>query len=132
MKQLQAIAGIAAILLLAACAVTPGHAPPRGTVTGRPRLEGGALGQGGRHPGKPFPSTAQVSDGNRRPTTVGAGSPPRPGQVCERSPSVGAGDATGLDAPCTQILLVPVTAQHPRPGRSHVAYRRRPCWCGSG
>ena len=93
MKRAQAIAGIAVPLLLAACAVAPGHAPTRGAATGRPRT----------------PSTYQT---------------------CGRSPSVRASARSGLDAPCAQTLLVPVTTQ-PRPGQPRTVYRRRPCWCGS-
>jgi hypothetical protein len=85
MKRAQAIAGIAVLFLLAACAVAPGHAAPRGAATGRPSP----------------PSTSQ------------------------------AGARTGLDVPCAQTLLVPVTARHPRPGQPRTVYRRRPCWCGS-
>jgi hypothetical protein len=38
---------------------------------------------------------------------------------------------SGLDVPCAQTLLVPVTTRHPRPGQPRTVYRRRPCWCGS-
>jgi len=94
MKRAQAIAGIAVPLLLAACAVAPGHAAPQGAATGRP-------------------------------------SPPSTSQACGRSPSVRASARSGLDVPCAQTLLVPVTARHPRPGQPRTVYRRRPCWCGS-
>ena len=94
MKRAQAIAGIAVLFLLAACAVAPGHAAPRSAATGRP-------------------------------------SPPSTSQACGRSPSAGPSARSGLDVPCAQTLLVPVTARHPRPGQPRTVYRRRPCWCGS-
>ena len=112
MRGLQVSTGIAATILLAACASSPPHAPIHGTVTGKARLESSALRARGRQPGR-----------WHVPGTAGA---------CGRSVSAGTGAMPAGDAPCTQYLLVPVVARGSRPGRPRVEYRRRPCWCGGG
>ena len=81
MKLAQAVGGVAALLLLAACAAGPGQHtaagpgrdtgsgsgrdPARGTVTGRLVREGGPLGPGGQQPGvHPIPGTIRFTTGH--------------------------------------------------------------------
>ncbi len=92
MRRIQLIIGIAAVLLLAACGVTSRHAPPQNTVTGRRAPGGSVLRPGKAQPGGQPVRGARHACGHRPPVLMG--NDPVPG------------------APCTQILVVPVTAQH--------------------
>ena len=57
MKRAQAIAGIAVLFLLAACAVGPGHAAPRGAATGGPSPPSTSQACG-RSPSAPYSACA--------------------------------------------------------------------------
>ena len=103
MKLAQAVGGVAALLLLTACAAGSsqhtatgsGQDPARGTVTGRLVREGGPLGPGGRQPGvHPIPGTIRFTALQHRVIMVHASRAGRfsvqlfPGryQVSDRSP----------------------------------------------
>jgi len=105
MRRLEVVTSIAAVLLVAACAGSPRYAPVQRPVTGRPQPQG-VLRDAGRQ------SSWRHLSG-----------------VCGRPLSVDRGDAPRAGAPCTPILLVPVTASRSRAGRPHSVYSRRPCWC---
>ena len=125
MSRLQAVTGVAAIMLLSACAPAvvhaPAvaharavvHAPASGTVTGKLQIEGGPISPGGQQPGKrPVPGTVRFTSTRQHPVTVRVGNsgsfsvrlPPGTYVVCPRSPA-GQG-------PCAQGRRVTVTARH--------------------
>jgi hypothetical protein len=127
MKSLQAITGVAAMLLLAACAAigqqASQDASTQGTVTGRFLREGGPLGPGGQQPGeRPIPGTVQFTAAGHRLITVGVGSsgafsvglPAGTYHVAGRSPQIMevSSDGTQHETPCSQPLSVTVTARH--------------------
>jgi hypothetical protein len=105
MRRLEVGPIIAALLLIAACAGSPRHAPVHRPVIGSSQPHGvlpdAGLPPGGRH---------------------------LPGE-CGGSLSVDRGEAYRADVPCTPTLLVPVTMSPSGASRSHTVYRRRPCWC---
>jgi hypothetical protein len=120
MSRLQAVTGVAAIVVLSACAPAIAHAPAvahapaaSGTVTGKLQMEGGPISPGGQQPGKrPVPGTVRFTSTRQHPVTVRVGNsgsfsvrlPPGTYVVCPRSPA-GQG-------PCAQGRRVTVTARH--------------------
>jgi hypothetical protein len=119
MSRLQAVTGVAAIVLLSACAPAVAHAPADvhapagGAVTGKLQIEGGPIGLGGQQPGKrPVPGTVQFTSTRHHRVTVRVGStgafsvqlPPGTYAVCSRSPAA--------QGPCSQARQVTVTARH--------------------
>ena len=116
MKQLQAITGVA-VLLLAACAASPRPAPP-GTVIGRYVMVGGASADSGQ---RPTPGTVLFSAGRHQRVMVRAGNW---GTFSVRLPA-GTYDVSGTSAhvlevtngtsrpsPCSLPLTVTVTPRH--------------------
>ena len=126
MSRLQAVTGVAAIVLLSACAPAVAHAPAiahapavahapaaSGTVTGKLQMEGGPMSPGGQQPGKrPVPGTVRFTSTRQHPVTVRVGNsgafsvrlPPGTYAVCPRSPAA--------QGPCAQGRRVTVTARH--------------------
>jgi hypothetical protein len=119
MSRLQAVTGVAAIVLLSACAPALAHAPAvvhapaSGTVTGKLQIEGGPISPGGQQPGKrPVPGTVRFTSTRQRRVTVRVGNsgafsvqlPPGTYAVCSRSPAA--------QGPCSQARRVTVTARH--------------------
>jgi hypothetical protein len=125
MSRLQAVTGVAAIMLLSACAPAvvhaPAvaharavvHAPASGTVTGKLEIEGGPISPGGQQPGKrPVPGTVRFTSTRQHRVTVRVGNsgafsvqlPPGTYAVCSRSPAA--------QGPCSQARRVTVTARH--------------------
>jgi hypothetical protein len=120
MSQLQAMTGVAAIVLLSACAPAVAQAPAvvhppaaSGTVTGRLQMEGGPISPGGQQPGKrPVPGTVRFTSTRQHPVTVRVGNsgafsvqlPPGTYAVCSRS--------RAAQGPCAQARRVTVTARH--------------------
>lgn len=141
MNRVQVITGIAAPLLLAACAGITGHVSAQGmvtggtvtggtvtggmvtggTVTGRLVIEGGSLGPGGQQPGeRPVPGTVEFTAEGHRLDEVPAGNsgtfsvrlPPGTYAVSGRSPRViEVSGGTRREIPCSQPLRVTVTAR---------------------
>jgi len=123
----RSFAGVLAVLLLnapllAGCAAAGGHQPAAGRVTGRLLMEGGALGPGGRQPGKrPIPGTVTFTAAGRQPVSVQvpkAGTftvllPPGRYRVFGRSPRIiQVSNGAKRELPCSQPLRVTVTAHH--------------------
>jgi hypothetical protein len=119
MSRLRAVTGVAAIVLLSACAPAVAHAPvvvhapASGTVTGKLQIEGGPISPGGQQPGKrPVPGTVRFTSTRQHRVTVRVGNsgafsvqlPPGTYAVCPRSPA-----AQGA---CSQGRRVTVTARH--------------------
>jgi hypothetical protein len=122
MNRLQAVTGVAAIVLLAACAPAVAHTVAHtaaggtaagGTVTGKLQIEGGPIGPGGQQPGKrPWPGTVQFTRTHHHPVTVRVGDsgtfsthlPPGTYSACSRP--------AGMPAPCSDARKVAVTAGH--------------------
>lgn len=119
MSRLQAVTGVAAIVLLSACAPALAHAPAvvhapaSGTVTGKLQIEGGPISPGGQQPGKrPVPGTVRFTNTRQHRVTVRVGNsgafsvqlPPGTYAVCSRSPAA--------QGPCSQARRVTVTARH--------------------
>lgn len=119
MSRLQAVTGVAAIVLLSACAPAVAHAPAvvhapaSGTVTGKLQIEGGPISPGGQQPGKrPVPGTVRFTNTRQHRVTVRVGNsgafsvqlPPGTYAVCSRSPAA--------QGPCSQARRVTVTARH--------------------
>jgi len=122
MKRLQAVTGIAAIVLLAACAPavahTVAHTTARGTVTGgtvsgKLQIEGGPISPDGQQPGKrPWPGTVQFTGAHHHRVTVRVGDsgtfsvqlPPGTYSACSR--------AAGMQGPCSDTRKVAVTSRH--------------------
>lgn len=119
MSRLQAVTGVAAIVLLSACAPALAHAPAvvhapaSGTVTGKLQIEGGPISPGGQQPGKrPVPGTVRFTSTRQHRVTVRVGNsgafsvhlPPGTYAVCSRSPAA--------QGPCSQARRVTVTARH--------------------
>lgn len=119
MSRLQAVTGVAAIVLLSACAPAVAHAPAvvhapaSGTVTGNLQIEGGPISPGGQQPGKrPVPGTVRFTSTRQHRVTVRVGNsgafsvqlPPGTYAVCSRSPAA--------QGPCSQARRVTVTARH--------------------
>ncbi len=119
MSRLQAVTGVAAIVLLSACAPAVAHAPAvvhapaSGTVTGKLQIEGGPISPGGQQPGKrPVPGTVRFTSTRQHRVTVRVGNsgafsvhlPPGTYAVCSRSPAA--------QGPCSQARRVTVTARH--------------------
>jgi hypothetical protein len=119
MSRLQAVTGVAAIVLLSACAPALAHAPAvvhapaSGTVTGKLQIEGGPISPGGQQPGKrPVPGTVRFTSTRQHRVTVRVGNsgafsvqlPPGTYVVCSRSPAA--------QGPCSQARRVTVTARH--------------------
>jgi hypothetical protein len=119
MRRLQAVTGVAAIMLLSACAPAVvhapavAHAPASGIVTGKLQIEGGPISPGGQQPGKrPVPGTVRFTSTRQHRVTVRVGNsgafsvqlPPGTYAVCSRSPAA--------QGPCSQARRVTVTARH--------------------
>jgi len=119
MSRLQAVTGVAAIVLLSACAPAVVyaravvHAPASGTVTGKLQIEGGPISPGGQQPGKrPVPGTVRFTSTRQHRVTVRVGNsgafsvqlPAGTYAVCSRSPAA--------QGPCSQARRVTVTARH--------------------
>jgi hypothetical protein len=125
MSRMQAATGVAAIVLLSACAPAvvhaPAvaharaavHAPASGTVTGKLQIEGGPISPDGQQPGKrPVPGAVRFTATRHHPVTVRVGNsgafsvqlPPGTYAVCSRSPAA--------QGPCSQPRHVTVTARH--------------------
>lgn len=125
MRRMQAVTGVAAVVLLSACApaVAPGavpgvahavvHAAADGTVTGRLQIEGGPISPGGQQPGKrPVPGTVRFTSTRKHRVIVRVGNsgdfsvqlPPGTYAVCPRSPAA--------QGPCPEGRQVTVTARH--------------------
>jgi hypothetical protein len=121
-KRAQALVCLAAMLLPAACAVAPGHAPAAGTVAGRLVREGGPIGAGGQQPGKqPIPGTVRFTDGHHRVITVRTSSagtfsvqlPAGRYQVSDRSPRILLVGSDGVGRQTwSSPVSVTVTAHH--------------------
>jgi hypothetical protein len=128
-KLAQAVGGVAALLLLAACAAGAGQHtasgsgrdPARGTVTGRLVREGGPLGPGGQQPGAhPIPGTIRFTAGHRvimvRTSRAGQFSVQLPAgkyQVADRSPRLLLVPANGIARQTwSRPVTVTVTAGH--------------------
>jgi hypothetical protein len=116
MGRLPVIITAAVLMLVAACAASPGPAPAQRGAN-RERLAGsvmshGAPGRRGERPGS------------------------RTFALCRRAPSGTAADGPGTAGPCAELLRVPVRVRLPGSHRTQVVYRLRPCWCyrdsGSG
>jgi len=125
MSRMQAVASVAAVVLLSACApavarsVVPGvahavsHAAADGTVAGRLQIEGGPISPNGQQPGKrPVPGTVRFTSTYKHQLTVHVGDsgafsvhlPPGTYSACPRSPAA--------QGPCSQGRQVTVTARH--------------------
>ena len=113
MRRLQAVTGVAAIVLLSACAPAAAQAPAAGTVTGKLQIEGGPISPDGQQPGKrPVSGTVQFTSTRQHRVTVHVGNsgsfsvqlPPGTYGVCSRSPAA--------QGPCSQARRVTVTARH--------------------
>jgi hypothetical protein len=125
MSRLQAVTGVAAIVLLSACAPAVAQAPAvvhapavahapaaSGTVTGKLQMEGGPISPGGQQPGKrPVPGTVRFTSMRKHPVTVRVGNsgafsvqlPPGTYAVCSRSPAA--------QGPCARGRRVTVMAR---------------------
>jgi hypothetical protein len=122
MNRLQAATGVAAIVLLSACAPAVAHTVAHttatgtaatGTVGGKLQLEGGPIGPGGQQPGKrPWPGTVQFTGTRHHRVTVRVGDsgifsvqlPPGTYAACSR--------AAGMQGPCSDARKVTVAAGH--------------------
>jgi hypothetical protein len=117
MKRLQAIIGVAVMLLLAGCAASPQPAPP-GTVIGKYVMVGGASADSGP---RPTPGTVQFTASRHQPVRVRVS---RSGTFSVRLPA-GTYDVSGTSSrvlemsngsshptPCSLPLSVTVTARH--------------------
>jgi len=113
MRRLHAITGVAAIILLSACAPAVAQAPSTGTVSGKIRIEGGPINPDGQQPGKrPVSGTVQFTSTRQHRVTVHVGNsgafsvqlPPGTYGACSRSPAA--------QGPCSQDRRVTVTAGH--------------------
>jgi hypothetical protein len=122
MSRLLAVTGVAAIVLLSACAPAVAHAPAAavvhapavsGTATGKLQMEGGPISPGGQQPGKrPVPGTVRFTSAHQHPVTVRVGDsgafsvqlPAGTYAVCSRSPAA--------QGPCAQARRVTVRARH--------------------
>jgi hypothetical protein len=116
MNRLQAVTGIAAILLLSACTPALAHATAAaaaGTVTGKLQIEGGPISPNGQQPGKrPWPGMVQFTGARPHRVTVHVGNsgtfsvqlPPGTYAACSRP--------AGMDGPCSHPRRVTVTARH--------------------
>jgi hypothetical protein len=130
MNRSRACACALAALLLTGCAAAgtqaaartqaPARTQAAGHLTGKLVMEGGPLGPGGRQPGqRPIPGTVTFTAPGHRQVTVQVGRsgafslrlPPGKYQVSGRSPSIVGTGSTEL--PCSQPLMVTVTARHP-------------------
>jgi hypothetical protein len=119
MSRLQALTGVAAIVLLSACAPAVAHAPAvvhapaaSGTVNGKLQMEGGPISPDGQQPSKrPVPGTVRFTSMRQHPVTVRVGNsgafsvqlPPGTYAVCSRSPAA--------QGPCARGRRVTVTAR---------------------
>jgi hypothetical protein len=129
-KLAQAVGGVAALLLLTACAAGSGQQtaagsgqdPARGAVAGRLVREGGPLGPGGQQPGAhPIPGTIRFTTGQHRVIMVrtsraGGFSVQLPAgkyQVADRSPRLLLVAASGIARQTwSRPVTVTVTAGH--------------------
>lgn len=114
-------AGVVAVVLLAGCGTAPGHAPARGTVTGRFVREGGPLGPGGRQPAtRPLSGLVQFTGPGGYVASVRVGRtgtftvslPPGTYRVSGRSPDIMQVSDGGSEqeVPCSQPASVTVSA----------------------
>jgi hypothetical protein len=132
MNRLQAVTGVAAIVLLAACAPAVAHTVAHtaaggtaaggtaaggiaagGTVSGKLEIDGGPISPDGRQPGKrPWPGTVRFTRTHHHPITVHVGDsgtfsvhlPPGTYATCSRP--------AGMPGPCSDARKVAVTAGH--------------------
>jgi hypothetical protein len=123
MKRLQAATGVAAVVLLSACAPAVAHnaathtaatrTAATGTVTGKLQIEGGPGNPDGKQPGKrPWPGTVRFTRAHHHRVTVRVGNsgtfsvrlPPGTYAACPRP--------AGMQGPCSSARKVTVTAGH--------------------
>jgi hypothetical protein len=113
MSRLRAFTGVAAIVLLSACAPAVAQTSAGGTVTGKLQIEGGPISPGGQQAGKrPSPGTVQFTSTRHHRVTVRVGDsgtfsvqlPPGTYSACSR--------AAGGPSPCSEARQVAVTARH--------------------
>jgi hypothetical protein len=109
MSRLRIIIGLAAVSLIAACAVGSRPAAPHGQAT------------------VPAASAHRIhqpawSHAVRLPTHGGR-------LACGNSLSGEAGNGTRPRGPCTPLLPIPRASGRSRHGQSHAIYFSRPCWC---
>jgi hypothetical protein len=118
MRRLQAMTGVAAIVLVSGCApalahTSAGRGTAVGTVAGKLQIEGGPIGASGQQPGKrPVSGTVRFTSTRHHPVTVRVGDsgtfsvqlPPGTYAACPLS--------AGASGPCTRARQVTVTARH--------------------
>lgn len=118
MRRLQAMTGVAAIVLVSGCApalarTSAEHSAAAGTVTGKLDIEGGPISTNGQLPGKrPTPGTVRFTGTRHHRVTVRVGDsgtfsvqlPPGTYGACSLS--------AGMSGPCTRARQVTVTARH--------------------
>ncbi len=109
MSRLRIIIGLAAVPLVAACAVGSRPAAPHGQAT-VPAASAHRTYQQAR------------SQAVRRQAYGGR-------LACGRSLSGEAGNGTRPAGPCTPLLPVVRVSGRSHHGHSHITYRSRPCWC---
>ena len=116
MNRLQAVTGVAAILLLSAC--TPALArtsagATAGTVTGKLQIEGGPISPNGQLPGKrPWPGVVQFSSARHQRVTVHVGDSGTFSVQLTPGTYAACSHPAGMHGPCSKAQQVTVTPRH--------------------
>jgi hypothetical protein len=117
MRRLQAMTGVAAIVLVSACApalahTSAGGSAGAGTVTGKLQIEGGPIGTNGQQPGKrPTPGIVRFTSTHHHRVTVRVGDS---GSFSVRLPAgtyAACSLSAGISGPCSKARRVTVTAR---------------------
>lgn len=118
MRRLQAMTGVAGLVLISACAPALAHTSAGGgagvgTVTGKLQIEGGPISTDGKLPGKrPTPGTVRFTSARHRRITVRVGDS---GTFSVRLPAgayAACSLSSGASGPCSRSRQVTVTARH--------------------
>jgi hypothetical protein len=118
MRRLQALTGVAAIVLISACAPALAHTSPAGgaaagTVTGKLQIEGGPISTDGKLPGKrPTPGTVRFTSTRHHRVTVHVGDSGTFSVQLPAGTYAACSLSSGSSGPCTRSRQVTVTARH--------------------
>lgn len=117
MRRLQALTGVAAIVLVSACAPALAHTSAggsaAGTVAGKLQIEGGPISTNGQLPGKrPTPGTVRFTSTRHHPVTVHVGDSGTFSVQLPAGTYAACSLSAGASGPCSKTRQVTVTAQH--------------------
>jgi hypothetical protein len=118
MRRLQAMTGVAAIVLVSACApalahTSAGRGGATGTVSGKLQIEGGPISTDGKLPGKrPTPGTVQFTSRRHHRVTVRVGDSGTFSVHLPAGTYAACSLSSGSSGPCSKARQVTVTARH--------------------